>query len=304
MVAMLFALGPGLGLLATLASPSPTPQPLNDAWWTGPMLAASAGTLPRGHVLVEPYLYDVITPQGHEYGSLTYLLYGVTDRLTAGLSPTAAYTLASTGPSASGVAWGDTTLIAQYGLTRFQRASAMPATAVEFEETLPTGRYDNLGNRPSNGIGGGAYTTSLGFNAQTYLWLPNQRIFRLRFDTLESFSRSVALDGVSVYGTSANFTGHADPGNTLLLDAAGEYSATRNWVPALDVTYRYAANTALVNAAGAVTNLGAQTGFGVAPAIEYNWEPNWGVLLGMRFVLKGRNVTPSTTPAIAINYVH
>jgi hypothetical protein len=53
-----------------------------------------------------------------------------------------------------------------------------------------------------------------------------------------------------------------------------------------------------------VTNLGAQAGFGVAPAIEYNWEPNWGVLLGTRFALKGRNVSPSTTPVIAINYVH
>jgi hypothetical protein len=301
---MLFVLGAGLGLLATLSSPSPTPQPLNDAWWTGPMLAASAATLPRGHALVEPYLYDVISPQGHEYGSLTYLLYGVTDRLTVGLTPTAAYTLASTGPSASDAAWGDTTLIAQYGLSRFQRASAMPATAVVLEETLPTGRYDNLGDRPSNGIGGGAYTTSLGVYAQTYLWLPNRRIFRLRLDTLASFSGSAALEGVSVYGTGANFSGHANPGNTLLIDAAGEYSATRNWVPALDVTYRYAANTALVNAAGAVTNLGTQTGFGVAPAIEYNWKPNWGVLLGTRFVLKGRNVTPSTTPAIAINYVH
>jgi hypothetical protein len=289
---------------ATLSSPSPTPQPLSEAWWTGPMLAASAGTLPRGHVLVEPYLYDVITPHSNAYGSLTYLLYGVTDRLTAGLSPTAGYTAVTDAAGGSGVAWGDTTLIAQYGLSRFHAGSAMPATAVMLEETIPTGRYDNLGSRPSNGIGSGAYTTSLGLNTQTYVWLPNRRILRLRLDTLESFSRSVALQGVSVYGTDATFAGRAHPGNTLLIDAAAEYSATRNWVPALDVTYRYAANTALVNAAGAVTNLGAQANYGVAPAIEYNWASNWGVLLGMRFVVKGRNVTPSTTPAIAVDFAH
>ena len=35
-------------------------QSLDDAWWTGPMLAPSAATLPRGHFLIEPYLYDVI----------------------------------------------------------------------------------------------------------------------------------------------------------------------------------------------------------------------------------------------------
>ena len=36
-------------------------QSLDDAWWTGPILAASASTLPQGHALIEPYLYDVIS---------------------------------------------------------------------------------------------------------------------------------------------------------------------------------------------------------------------------------------------------
>jgi hypothetical protein len=31
-------------------------QALDNAWWTGPMLAPSAATLPRGHFLIEPYL--------------------------------------------------------------------------------------------------------------------------------------------------------------------------------------------------------------------------------------------------------
>lgn len=66
-------------------------QSLDDAWWTGPILAASAGTLPRGHFLVEPYLYDSITygrydtdgdrsntPDTNSFGSQTYLLYGLT----------------------------------------------------------------------------------------------------------------------------------------------------------------------------------------------------------------------------------
>jgi len=29
-------------------------QLLDDAWWTGPMLAPSASTLPQGHFLIEP----------------------------------------------------------------------------------------------------------------------------------------------------------------------------------------------------------------------------------------------------------
>ena len=36
-------------------------QSLDDAWWTGPMLAASPNTLPHGHILIEPYFFDVKT---------------------------------------------------------------------------------------------------------------------------------------------------------------------------------------------------------------------------------------------------
>lgn len=36
-----------------------TRQSMDDARWTGRMLAPLAPTLPRGHFLIEPYLYDV-----------------------------------------------------------------------------------------------------------------------------------------------------------------------------------------------------------------------------------------------------
>src|SRR5688572_33432995 len=91
-------------------APSAPQQSLDDAWWTGPIIAAGAGTLPQGHALVEPYLYDVIrygrydndgdernASRSHHYGSLTYILYGVTDRFTAGLIPTFGYNDASEG---------------------------------------------------------------------------------------------------------------------------------------------------------------------------------------------------------------
>jgi hypothetical protein len=297
---------PALCLAALVAqatvTPTPTPQPLADAWWTGPMLAASANTLPRGHAYFEPYLYDVQTPHTNGYGSLTYLLYGVSDRFTFGFTPTFGYTAVANAPSSSGIGVGDTTLIAQYGLTRFQVGHSMPTTAVVLQEAVPTGRYDNLGNRPADGLGGGAYATSIGLYLQDFFWLPNRRIFRARLDMLQTFSRRVAVSDVSVFGTDAAFHGYAYPGSSFYVDAAGEYSATRNWVPALDVTYRYTDNTSVVSNLGTATNSGVSAEYAVAPAIEYNWTPSWGVLLGTRFILRGRNVTPSTTPAIAISF--
>jgi hypothetical protein len=125
-----------------LASPAfakdaaPIRQSLDDAWWTGPMLASGASTLPKGRALIEPYLYDakpygVIdgkgkrrpAPDADSYGSQSYLLYGVTDTFTAGLIPRFGYRRAG-GRSSSGVQLGDLTVQGQYRLTQYQAGAA------------------------------------------------------------------------------------------------------------------------------------------------------------------------------------
>jgi hypothetical protein len=84
----------------------------------------------------------------------------------------------SNGPSSSGIGLGDLTLQAQYRLTKFHVGSWIPTTSLAVQETLPTGKYDRLGNRPSDGLGSGAYATTLALCSQMYFWLPNGRILR------------------------------------------------------------------------------------------------------------------------------
>lgn len=305
-------------------SSSAVRQPLDDAWWTGPMLAPSAATLPRGHFLIEPYLYDVTVhgqydrdgvrrsaPHSNGLGSLTYVNYGLADRVTVGVIPIAGYNVVSDGPNSSGVGLGDVTLQAQCRLTLFREGSWIPTTSVAVQETLPTGKYDRLGGRASDGLGSGAYTTTLALYSQTYFWLPNGRILRMRFNVLPAFSSRVNVKDVSVYGTAAGFRGHAKPGSSVFVDAAWEYSLTRRWVLALDATYRHQSTTALtgyniLNSTPARIQLdsGSSDAFGLAPAIEYNWKRNLGVLVGARVIAAGRNATATITPAIAINFVH
>lgn len=297
-------------------------EPLNDAWFTGPILAPSAATLPHGHFLIEPYFYDV-TVQGrydnngarrsvaheNEVRSLTYMLYGLSDKVTVGLIPTGGFNTLSEGLSSSGVEPGDLTLDAQYRLTQFHEGSWHPATAAVVQETLPTGKYDRLGDRTSNGLGNGAYTTILGLYSQSYFWLPNGRILRARFNVSQAFSPAVHVQDASVYGTEAGFRGHAHPGRSTFVDLSSEYSLTRNWVLALDATYRYNASTRVsgYNVLGAVPvalELDSGSGYavGLAPAIEYNWNHNLGVLLGTYMIVAGRNTSATITPVVAINF--
>ena len=286
-------------------------QSLDDAWWTGPMLAPNATTLPRGHLLIEPYLYDVISAHSNGLGSLTYINYGLADRVTVGLIPTAGFNVASSGPSSSSVELGDLTVQGQYRLAKFHEGSWIPTTSVVLQETFPTGKYDRLGGRP-DGLGSGAYTTTAAIYTQTYFWLSNGRILRMRFDASQAISNNVNLEDASVYGTTAGFRGQAKPGSSFLADSSWEYSVTRKWVLALDVTYRHNWNTCVSGYdadsgsgqnSGVLLNSGSSEVFAFAPAIEYSWKPNVGVLLGTRVIPASHNTNATVTPAVAINFV-
>jgi hypothetical protein len=297
-------------------------QSLDDAWWTGPILAAGAGTLPQGHALVEPYLYDVIrysrydrdgheqdTSRSHHYGSLTYMLYGVTDRFTAGLIPTFGFNDVSEGRDSSAIQVGDVTVQGQYRLSQFHPGSAIPTISFVVQQTLPTGKYDRLGADVNDGIGAGAYTTTLALYSQYYFWMPNGRILRSRFNVSYALSDDVDVEDVSVYGTSAGFRGTARPGDVFTLTSSWEYSITREWVLAIDFLYQHDANTRLTGTQPGSEervdqNFGSAWRFGVAPAIEYNFTSRIGVIAGARWFAAGRNTSATITPVVAINMVY
>jgi hypothetical protein len=314
-------------LPANPAPPDSGRQSRDDAWWTGPLLAASASTLPQGHFLVEPYLFDSIvherfddnatrrdTAHQESLGSLTYLLYGVTDRISAGLIPRFAYTLTSPNGGSTGVGVGDAALQAQYRLTLFREGSWIPTTSLVVGETLPTGKYAQLGAHPSDGAGAGVHTTTLSLYAQDFFWMPNGRILRMRFDLSYAFSDTATLRDVSTYGTSAGFHGRASPGDTFTANAAWEYSVTRNWVLALDAIYEHDASTRLTGwkaagnggaaAAPVLLNSGSAESMSFAPAVEYNWNGNVGFIMGAKVTAAGRNTSAAVIPVIAVNLVY
>jgi hypothetical protein len=136
----------------------------------------------------------------------------------------------------------------------------------------------------------------------------------MRLNVSQSISSGVSVKGVSVYGTDAEFQGHAKAGGTSFVDASWEYSLTRRWVLALDATYRFQNSTRVSgfdvlsspgteNSAKIRFDTGYNDAIGFAPAIEYSWNSKVGILLGARVIPIGRNTAATITPAIAINTV-
>jgi hypothetical protein len=288
-----------------------TRQSLDDAWWTGPIIANSATTLPKGHLLVEPYLYDAISDDGHSFGSLTYALWGVTDRLTVGAVPVFGYNQRDDGPDSTGIGAGDASVLVQYRLRSHRERGHGPDISLQLQETLPTGRYDRLDDRPGDGFGGGTRSTLVQLNTQHYFWMPNGRILRMRANAGATFHGNATVDGASVYGTPAGFHGVASPGDAVSANGAWEYSLTQRWVLALDLAYSHQRSTRIRGTAPAPASgtpeslalaLPGRDTYAIAPAVEYNFSPRVGVIFGVRY-LKTAGAGDSWTPVVAVNYV-
>lgn len=299
-------------------------ESLDEAWWTGPLLAPNAATLPQGHWLLEPYVYDLMSygrfdrngtlrsaGAGHGIGSQSYIEYGLVDRVTLGLIPRFGLHESSAGQDSSGFTVGDTTLQGAFGLTQFRRGSWIPATSLVIGETFPTGKYDRLAGRTDGALGSGAYSTTVSLYSQSYFWLPNGRILRARLDVSYQVSQWAAVHGLSVYGTYEGFAGRAHPGPSFFGDLALEYSLTQRWVLAWDVWWQHDGNTRVEGGyaeplsaalpAYSVQNSGSDELLYLAPAVEYNWSARMGVIAGARIAAAGRNAGATATPVAAIN---
>jgi len=297
----------GAALVCSLGSPAlgaDTEQlrtAMKTARWTGPMLASTAETLPKGHFYTEPYFFDVIVRGDHHPGSSGFYQYGLLDNLTVGLQPNFA---TATNRIDRGMAIGDFKLLSQVRLTHFTPDHRVPTIALALNEVIPTGRFDRLGPT-QEGHGSGTFATEVGVNVQHWFLLNNGRLLRTRLNVLQRFYNRTSVGGRSVYGTDVGFKGHAHPGARTTLIGAVEYSLTDKWVLAFDVEADFVGRTKIIGRDGEGAQVQATSAasrdVGFAPAVEYNWSPSAGALLGVWVIPKGHNTPASITPAIAIS---
>ena len=287
---------------AQSAGPEQLQAAMQSARWTGPMLASNAETLPKGHFYTEPYFYDVIVGGDHHPGSSGFYQYGLLDNLTVGLQPAFA---TDTNHIDQGLAVGDFKILSQLRLSHFTPKHRVPSVAIVLNEVVPTGKNDRLALL-QEGHGSGAFGTEIGVNVQHYFLLKNGRLLRARINLLQRFSDPAKISGRSVYGTGPGFRGHVKPGAKTTLIGAVEYSLTNEWVLALDVESDFVQATNIIGReSGGGPQLRrtdpASSDVGFAPAVEYNWSPSTGALLGVWIIPKGHNTPSSITPAIAIS---
>lgn len=290
---------------------------LFNPWYTGPLITPSASMMPPGVVNFQPYLNvqtnyaqfnedrrSVDTPKTVQLQSQNIFQTGLTDWMDCLFVFQGQENWLQ---DKNGGGYGDTQMglgwqILSQGLYR-------PKIKVTIKETFPTGRYKRLSptGLGLDGVGAGTYATQfcLAFG-KLFLWDTLHPInTRLFFGY--TVNTTVHVAGLNAYGGGTGAIGKVRPGNSFSTDLGIEWSASQAWVLALDIVYSCANRTKFhgnpgVTAAGlpAAVGSGSNDNLSLAPAFEYNWNSNLGVVCGAWFSVYGRNSTNFATGQFSV----
>lgn len=116
--------------------------------------------------------------------------------------------------------------------------------------------------------------------------------------------------GGNAYGGGFGTDGRVHPGATVNVVVAAEYTLTRHWVLAFDVGYfhvgatRFSGTTGVdATGAQAVTGKGAGDLLSLAPAVEYNFTEQLGVIVGPWFSVAARHMSHFVGMVAAANFL-
>lgn len=287
-------------------------------WFTGSLYAVSPALSQAGALAIEPYAitsfntgsYDA---EGHHHWErrgtdaevlLTVLKYGLTDHLTIATTPSLAHSW-NTAQGSAGTGFADLPIELEYRLRDGVIATGAPSITASIGLRLPTGRFDRLQNSQI-GHGSGAWTLKAGVLVQSLFNTPGDHAMRIRlYGSVAIPLARVSVHDASVYDTASGFAGHALPGAAAELGMSVGYGLTQRWVLALDLLYCKSAGTALDGTrsdGGRVqTRAPSSSSFAIAPAIEYSWSANAGIIAGVAFSAAGRNSASFIAPQIAVS---
>ena len=294
---------------------------LFNPWYSGPLITGSAAMMPPGVANIQPYIFvtDVFAvfngdrhavdiPDLINANPLFIIQTGITSWMDTILTVQGDENWK--GHYQSG-GFGDTTL--QLGLKILKQGLWIPAMKIYINETFPTGRYQNfsVGKAAVSSTGSGTYTTSFSLNSSKILFWDTLHPTSFRLSLNYYIPTSVHVRGFNAYGGGFGTHGTVHPGNTFKLSFGTELSLTQRWVIANDLVYQATSRTTFTGDLGvdtkgapAVMGNGSSDSLSLAPALEYNFSPNLGILAGVWFTVYGRNSADFISGIFTVTYTY
>ncbi|MCE0722882.1 hypothetical protein [Legionella resiliens] len=281
---------------------------LASPWFTGPLLAPAGKTIPAGHINFEPYAFYSGYPKGfRNFEVVPILSIGILSFVDLQTSLPYDY---SWDDRQHGNGIGDYSLALGFQVLRQKENSWLPDLRVVVQEVFPTGRFENLDPQRlgTDQTGLGAYQTYLGFNFQKLLQFHNGRYLRTRLSLVGARFSEITVHNLNVFGGTSGTRGKVKLDNSYSADLAFEYTLTQNWVPVFEVLYVHSPGSHFdgnpgFTPGGTLAGLGGRANeqASLAPAVEYNFNSNIGLIGGVWFSVTGPHAAKFVTGALALN---
>lgn len=291
-------------------------EEVGDPWFTGPLLTPSSHTIPPGHFNIEPYLfynnifgaysnnwkYHSASTTVSNLNFQSYIQMGLLKRLDLTIVPQCFYNLNG---EQNPWAFGDLGMSIGIQLTEGNPKKGIPAIKLTLGENFPLGQFEFLDDDSggTDAVGGGSYGTTFRLVAGQLYHINKANYLSLRGAFGTTVFTSVKVHGANAYGGDATTSGRLYPGQQFALMGGGEFSVTQNFVLALDVVNVWTLTTTFDGITTVpVGNRESTYQLSFAPAVEWNFNANVGVIGGVWFTATGYNSAAFLNGVLAVNW--
>lgn len=292
-----------------------TPQ-VGAPWFTGSLLAPSGLTIPQGHYNIEPYIYATATTgtYNNNWKSVkreTFWANILQPSIQIGLSPLVDFEFNPTliynyTKGAGNWNFGDMPLEIDIQLYKTDKpvTSWNMGLKLALRETIPFGKYKNLNpSKLLTDVGGqGTWQTSVGLDWGNLFYLTKIYFITWRTAIQYAYSTPVSVKNLNVYGGGEGTKGTSYPAQNIQLVTSIELNMSRNWGFAMDILGIWNGKTRFKGTTTAPMTSPSSLQFSLAPALEYNWSDQLGLIFGCWFTVAGQNSPKFTSGVIALNY--
>lgn len=292
-------------LIPFLLFANPSKQKVwQNPWFTGPLLAPAASVNELKQLTWQPYLYVTCNfgaynphwkrqniPNMWTVQPLLDITYGISSFMDLETTPAFSY---QTRKGSSSIRLNDLPLFLGIQALRQKENTWIPDLRISLQAIFPFGQYDKANPKKfrTDLTGKGSYQTGITFAFQKTFKMAPEHYFRLRWSAASLlYSSVVHIHGISSYGGSPGTRGKIYPGKTYTFYLSGEYAMTHNWSFAFDTQYVYATKDHFSGRreTSKIVGLPSSQQISFAPAIEYNYSANFGIIGGTWLTLAGKN---------------
>ncbi len=286
-----------------------------NVWLTGPIVAPSGHAVPAPHVNYEPYFYWIQNPEkydkhwnAHKTSNPRQLQIqptfqiGMNSFMEFDINPSFSYNNNQSKHSwvLNDCPWGlgIQLLHDKPGVTWY------PAIKLKVGSNIPLGKYQRLDadKKGTDDGGSGTWAPNMGLVFSRLFWIKGKNYLATRYFIQYAVPTPVHVKGINNYGGARGTRGRVFPGNVFFTDLGMEYTCNQNWALAMDIAYQHNNKQRFSGRKGGVSMTAPSSEqISLAPALEYNWNANVGVIGGCWFAVAGRNSTRFVQWIVALN---